>query len=251
MDSGSGFVYGQAQSGAATARERWWLLHAAVPALLFATLFAVMHLGGGDRAVARAFHDPSAGWWLDPDLPVSQWLYRSERALIMAAVLVGLGVLAAGFWHAGARRWRRPVSYLLLCFAATGGLVSLGKHTTNVDCPRALVDYGGRLAHVGLLEDRPDALPRARCFPAGHSGAALSLVSLYFLLGALQPRWRWAGLAVGLGLGLTFASTQWARGMHFPSHDLFSAAIAWAVALAAYTALYRRRLWDGNAPAAD
>lgn len=250
MDSGSGFLDGRVRSGTATTRDRWWFLHAALPALLFAVLFTAFSLGG-DRAVAHALHDPSAGWWLDPGRPISKWLYRGERGVIMAVVLASLGVLVAGTWRASARRWRRPVSFLLLCLAATSGLVSLGKHATNVDCPRALIDYGGRFAQVGLLDDRPDAWPRARCFPAGHSGAAFSLVSLYFLLGAVQPRWRWAGLAAGLGLGLAFASTQWARGMHFPSHDLCSAAIAWAVALGAYTALYRRRLWNVHAPAAD
>ncbi|MGH8443332.1 MAG: phosphatase PAP2 family protein [Nevskiaceae bacterium] len=209
---------------------------------MFALLFAAMRLAG-DAAVAGLLYDPAAGrWLLDPRLPMSDVLYQGERHLIMITALAGLSVLLAGFWHEGARRWRRGTSYVLICLVATTSLASLGKHTTNVDCPRALAEYGGRYPPIGLFEGRPDAWPRAQCFPAGHSSAAFSFVSLYFVLGAVRPQWRWRGLATGVALGLAFAATQWARGMHVPSHDICSAAIAWAVALATYTVLYRRRL---------
>ena len=228
--------------------RRWWLAHAGIPLLLLAGAFVLLHLAGGDRALAGALYDASAGRWrLDPHAPLSQLLYGAERGLVMSAVAAGLGVLVAGIWHRGMRYWRRPAAYLLVCFATTTGLVSLGKHVTNVDCPRALADYGGRYPRVGLLEDRPDGWPRAQCFPAGHSSAGFAWVALYF---ALAGRWRLVGLGTGVALGLVFAATQWARGMHFPSHDVVSAATAWTVALGAYLAWYRERPGDADAPAA-
>jgi len=228
---------------------KWWLLHAALPGVLFTALLTLLQATGADHAVADALYDAAARrWWLDPHEPASQLLYGAERALMIGAVLGCAGVLVASFWHVGARPWRRPVSFLLLCFAATTMLVALGKHTTNVDCPRALADYGGRLPAIGLLEDRPDGWARAQCFPAGHSSGGFAWVALYF---AAASRWRWAGLAAGVALGLAFAATQWARGMHFPSHDVVSAAVAWAVAVGAYTGVYRKQLWDAHAPAAD
>jgi membrane-associated PAP2 superfamily phosphatase len=125
-----------------------------------------------------------------------------------------------------------------------------------MDCPRALQRYGGDRPEVGLFDDRPDALPRALCFPGGHSSGGFSFLALYFLLGERRRAWRWAGLAAGLGLGFSFAGVQWARGQHFVSHDLVSAAIGWAVALGAYTVLYRSSVWNmpgsgRDAPAAD
>jgi membrane-associated PAP2 superfamily phosphatase len=219
----------------------WPLARAALPVLGLLALAAWLQWSGADHVLAAALYDPAAGRWaLDPATPLSRLLYQGERALVMAAAAAGLAVLAAGAFHAGARRWRRPVAYLLVCLAATTGLASAGKHLTNVDCPRALSDYGGHRPDVGLFGDRPDELPRARCFPAGHSSAAFSLVSLYFLAGALRPRWRGRALALGLGLGLAFGLTQWARGMHFPSHDAVSLAIAWAVAQAAAAAFRLR-----------
>ena len=211
----------------------WWVRHALLPLLLWAAAMAVLRLGGADHAVTGTLFDPLSQRWLLDAHGAGRALHEGERLLIGAVMLAALVAMT---W----RRWRRPASYLLLCFALTTSLVSFGKHTTNVACPRNLAEYGGTPRQDGL------------CFPAGHSSAAFSLVALYFLLGERQPRRRWAGLAAGLVLGLTFAATQWARGMHFPSHDLTSAAIAWSIALVAYTAVYRRRLWGpGHAPAAD
>lgn len=236
----------------AAATRGWWLAHVLAPALLYLAVFALLQFGGGDRAVGDRLYDAATHSWLfDSRLPVSDLVYEAERSVIFALALAGLVVLIAGRWRPGARRWRRAVSYVLACLALTTALVSLGKHTTKVECPRALAEYGGRFPHVGLFAGRPDELHRGACFPAGHSSAAFAFVSLYFVLGAWQPRRRWAGLALGLGSGFAFAATQWSRGMHFPSHDVTSAALAWTVALVVYVTLYRRRLWEpGHAPAA-
>jgi len=218
---------------AMTGTQTFWLTHALVPALLCAGLAAAIHLGGWDWALADAFYDPAARrWLLDPAL--GKALHGGERLFIGATTLATLAALP---W----RRWRRPASYLLLCLVLTASLVSFGKHATTVECPKDLPAYGARPGARG-----------SQCFPAGHSSTAFALVALYFLLRERRPRLRWVGLAAGVALGLAFAATQWARGMHVPSHDLTSAAIAWAVALGAYTAAYRRRLWDpDHAPAAD
>jgi membrane-associated PAP2 superfamily phosphatase len=206
----------------------------ALPALLLAATALLLQWSGADRALAGALYDPaSQRWLLDPHSSLSQRLYFGERAAVLALVACGLGALLASLGSPAGRGWRRPLSYLLVCFAATTGLVSLGKHATNVDCPRALADYGGTRPYLGLLEDRPDGLPRAACFPAGHASAGYAFLSLYFVA---APRRRWAGLAAGAGFGLALGATQWARGMHFPSHDLVSAAIAWLVAVTAAAA---------------
>lgn len=211
-----------------------------LPPLFLLAIAVVLQWSGVDEAVARGFYDPVSGRWaLDPHQPLSRLLYHGERYLVFAAVLAILGVVVAGIGEPDERSLRRPLLYVLACLLATVGLVSLGKHTTNVDCPRALAEFGGSRPHVGLFEDRPDSLPRALCFPAGHSSSAFSFVSLFFLPVAMSARWRRRGLAVALGAGLAFAATQWARGMHFPSHDVVSAAVAWAVALATNAALYR------------
>jgi membrane-associated PAP2 superfamily phosphatase len=218
---------------------RAWL---ALPVALLGAAAWLLQWSGADHAVAHALFDPvGRRWLLDSRLPLSQMLYLAERAAVITVVAAGLGALLASFCTAAGRRWRRPLAYLLVCFAGTTGLVSLGKHTTNMDCPRALADFGGTRPRVGLFEARPGGLPRAACFPAGHASAGYAFVALYFV--ATTRRRRWAGLAAGIGSGLALGATQWARGMHFPSHDAVSAAIAWSVALAVAAAF---TAWRGT-----
>jgi len=218
--------------------------HAVIPGVVWLGLVVLAH-AGLDTALSDRLYDPAAGRWM---FNAGGWahvaLYRGGRALVIGAVLASLLIVLASFARAALEPWRRPASYLLVCIALTTGLASLGKHTTNVDCPKDLERYGGDRPQVGLFADRPDALPRAQCFPAGHSSGGFSLLALYFLLGERHRSWRWPGLAAGLTLGFAFAFVQWGRGMHFLSHDLISAAIGWSVALGAYTVLYRSSVWN-------
>lgn len=209
-----------------------WLWHAAVPALLFLTALALVHGLNLDFRMADYFFDPALGGF---PLRESFWtetvLHKGGVKLPAAAAALALLTLLAGPFVPRFRSWRRGAAYLLLCFALAPGLVALGKKFSNVDCPWSLERYGGAQPYVGLVEDRPDELPPAQCFPAGHSSGAFAFFGLYFLLRASRPRAARHALAATLLLGTIFAATQWARGAHFISHDLWSAWLAWNVCL--------------------
>lgn len=231
--------------------------HGLVPALLWLAAMLLVQATGADTALGDLFHDSVTGRWMfSGDGWAHLLLYRGGRALVIGTVLLSLLLVVASFLKSALARWRRPAAYLLFCILLTTGLAGLGKHTSNMDCPRDLERYGGDRPHIELLQDRPDSLPGARCFPGGHSSGGFSFLALYFLLGERRPAWRWAGLAAGLALGFSFALVQWGRGMHFVSHDLTSAAIGWLVALSAYTVAFRNSVWHPpgrgrDAPAAD
>src|SRR5207342_1086221 len=107
------------------------------------------------------------------------------------------------------------------------GIVGALKATTNVDCPWDLAEFGGDRPYVSLFADRPDSLPRARCFPGAHASSGFAFLFGYFLLrDGARRRARWA-LAAAILLGVAFSVGQEARGAHFISHDLTSAAIVW------------------------
>jgi membrane-associated PAP2 superfamily phosphatase len=118
-----------------------------------------------------------------------------------------------------------------------------------VDCPWSLAEFGGQLPYVHLFADRPDSLPRAQCFPGGHSSSGFALFSLYFLtLGRSRRLARWA-LGGALLVGGVFAFGQEARGAHFLSHDLWSAALVWFTCVGVYAIGYRGNVWEtGDMP---
>lgn len=213
-------------------RRAFWLWHGGLPALLFLALVAALDYGHADLWIADTLFEPGNGMFPFQDSSTATAWHDAEHDLIVAiaglAGLVGLGSLL----HRRLRPWRRAAVYLALSMALGCGLVAAGKALSNVDCPRQLLRYGGDRPYVALFADKPDALPRGRCFPGGHSSGGFSLLALYFLFYGRRRAWR--ALLPGLSLGLLFAVTQWTRGAHFPSHDLWSAAVCWFSALGVY-----------------
>jgi membrane-associated PAP2 superfamily phosphatase len=135
---------------------------------------------------------------------------------------------------AALRPWRHVLAYMVVAAASGALLVGLLKNTTNVDCPRATDLFGGTRPYVDLLANRPDDLPRGRCFPGGHSASGFALFVLYF---GLRDKHRQAArglLALALATGGVFAFAQEARGEHFISHDIWSAALLWFTSLGIY-----------------
>lgn len=229
----------------------FWLTHACVPGLVFLALAATAAFTGLDVALERAWaFDASAQRFIGAG-PGEWW----AKDLIHGAG--GLAIRLAGvalvcFWLVARQRaslahWRRPAGYAVVAVALSVAIVGVLKATSNVDCPWSLELFGGTRPYVHLLGDRPDALPRAQCFPGGHSSSGFALFALYF---ALRERYRVAAhtvLGIALAVGLLFAFGQQARGAHFLSHDAWSAALAWFSSLGVYALGYRGRLWDAAA----
>jgi membrane-associated PAP2 superfamily phosphatase len=137
------------------------------------------------------------------------------------------------------REWRRASGFVLLSMLLATLLVGGLKAVTNVDCPWDLAGFGGQNPYFALFADRPDTLAHAQCFPGAHASSGFALMCFYFVFLERSRRVaRWM-LAAGIAVGIAFSIGQEARGAHFLSHDLTSAAIVWFVQLALY-AWYRR-----------
>jgi membrane-associated PAP2 superfamily phosphatase len=160
---------------------------------------------------------------------------NASLSLWVATFVVWLAARRLPAWHA----LRRPLAYLLLATLLSIALVGFIKSWSNMDCPWDLVRYGGDRPYVGFFELRPVGLDRGRCFPAGHASGGYAWLALYFFFGIVRPRWRWAGLACGAGLGIVFGVSQQIRGAHFLSHDISAAAICWLVAFGLFLVMWR------------
>ncbi len=219
----------------------FWRSHALWPLAAYLVamgLLAGLHL---DTAIAaHAFYDATGGWFGRGSVWAEGVIHTGGGAVVRLVGLVALAALLASWQATRLAPYRRALLYFVLALALTNGLTGLLKHLTNVDCPWDLDLFGGRFPYVGLFADRPDTLRRAACFPGAHSASGFALVALYFVLRDIDRGKAWIGLATGVGLGAVFAFAQEARGAHFLSHDVTSAAIAWAVSLALYAAFRSR-----------
>lgn len=209
------------------AAHRARLLQVSVPLLLVAWLAARqldMHWA------AWLFHWEGDAWSLRRSVLLETVLHRGGRT---ASLLAWLGVFAAtlAYWRQPASaRWTRPAARLLLALLLSTACVAALKAVTQVDCPWDLQGLGGERPFLPLLAPRPAALGHAACFPAAHAACGYAWVALYFFFLHAAPRWRHAGLAVGLLAGAAFGLAQQLRGAHFLSHDVASLAVCWTLA---------------------
>jgi membrane-associated PAP2 superfamily phosphatase len=218
--------------------DGFWISHGLLPALGFTFALAVFTALDLDRRLAHAwFFDARAGGWVGMG-PGDWWAHRmlhdGGRWVVRGIAAVALACWLLSFTGGLFRPWRRAAAYVFVAMAVAVLLVGLLKAVSNVDCPWDLAGFGGERPYLPLLADRPDYLPRGRCFPGAHAASGFALLSLYFVARDFAPlaaRWM---LAAAVAVGATFSIGQQARGAHFLTHDLTSAAIVWFVQLALY-----------------
>jgi len=237
------------RSGLQYGSPEFWRAHLWWPLLAFSVLFGGLEVFSLDRVLAREWYfnvhtgtwlgAESGAWWARGLLHTGgRWFVRGVAAAALASWLLSLGVERL-------RHWRLPAGYVLLSMLL--GILIVGglKAITNVDCPWDLAGFGGHSPYVALFADRPDTLPRAQCFPGAHASSGFALFCFYFLFhGRSRHMARWM-LAAAIAVGIAFSVGQEARGAHFFSHDLTSAAIVWFAQLGLYAG-FRRRLASGN-----
>jgi membrane-associated PAP2 superfamily phosphatase len=208
------------------------------PLLAFGFVLAPLLSIALDPWLARLlFYDPAHGWlgagggaWWARTV-----IHEDGRWIVRVTVAVTIVAYAASFKVARLSPWRRELLFAVGGMAIVIGLVGALKAVTNVDCPWDLAGFGGDRPYLGLFGNRSDDLPHAQCFPGAHSGSAFALMALYFALRDRARRAARLALVSAVTLGTVFAFGQQARGAHFLSHDVSSAALAWFVLVGLYS----------------
>jgi membrane-associated PAP2 superfamily phosphatase len=218
------------------------------PATIVLVLGIVSMASQFDLRLADAVYAWEGGHWAWRDITLTNLvLHRIGRDLVAAAWLAAVLAWVATWSRPQWRRLRRPLGVLAASVLLSTLLVAWIKSWSNMDCPWDLARYGGSRAYLDLFAARPLDMPHASCFPAGHASGGYAWLALYFFMLSVRPAWRWHGLAIGATLGLVFGVSQQLRGAHFLSHDLWTAALCWSVAVAVH-ALARQPLQPAGMP---
>lgn len=206
-------------------------------ALLWAVTLA-WDATGRDLAVmqrlgdAQGFALRDAPLWRHWGHDVAQQLARGMLALLWLAALLPWTVP-----HTRARVWGRQA--LQAALGATLALLLIGwlKHRSLTSCPWDLELFGGTARYVSHWQwGVPDG-GGARCFPGGHVASAAIFWSLALV--SRSPRARRALWLLVALLALAFGAVQTLRGAHYPSHTLWTMALAWTVVVAHHAAWRR------------
>lgn len=222
--------------------SHFWIRHALFPLLLLLVLAILFEVTELDRRTADAWFDFEARVWPNKH---SFWaegvLHDGGRAAV--SLVAGAALLVwAGSWRIPRfRPWRRQALFLALTILLSVGAVGLIKTLSNRHCPWDLQRYNGTVPWTRFFEPLPPQVRPGHCFPSAHAATGFSLLGLYFLFLDRDRRRALLGLGIGLATGCLFSFAQLVRGAHFLSHDLWSAAICWTVALVLYRVVYRAR----------
>jgi membrane-associated PAP2 superfamily phosphatase len=196
-------------------------------------LFALFELTELDVAVQDGFfRRDGGGWVVSREEPIGRAIFYTGAKV---AIIV-FGCVCAGIWAAS---YRRPAlaEHRLFCMrmvvaiAAVSLAVAALKKATNVYTPAQAQRYGGKKPIVKVLTRNPPGFETrpGEGWPAGHAAPGFALMMLYHAL--RRPRWRWAGLAMGLGAGWAMGMYQVLKGAHYISHVLISMTLAWVLIL--------------------
>jgi membrane-associated PAP2 superfamily phosphatase len=156
--------------------------------------------------------------------------YTGPKVLLYLFALWLLWVIALPS-RAPAWMGRRRAAYLFLAMAAIALACTQLRELTSMATPRQLTMYGATpgFPHLLLFEAKPAGYP-SDAFPAGHASGGFALLALVFAWDSSVARRR--GLALALLFGGGMGLYQVARGEHFLSHTLATAALAWLFAAA-------------------
>jgi membrane-associated PAP2 superfamily phosphatase len=220
----------------------FWGRHLAVPFLVFLSVAVICELSDLDLFLADRFYDFQEGIWPARESFWASWLiHQRGRDFVLVLAIISCLAWLGSYANLKLRCWRRQALYLLLVIVLGTGLVTLGKRLSNRHCPWSMERYGGTVPYTQLFHGTPSGFPPGKCFPAGHASGGYALMGLYFIFRDRRPATARALLAASFALGTIFAVGQMARGAHFFSHNVWTAAICWFVALALYLPLLRRQ----------
>ena len=218
------------------------LWHLAIPLAGFALALFLLEQLPVDLWLADRWYALQGGAWAWRDSWLAyELIHHHGKQFIIAVGVVLLGLFAASYRVERLRRYRRLIGYVLSCMALLPSLIASSKRFSPVPCPWDLQRYGGDEIYRHNFEYAFGAAASGHCFPAGHASAGFALLAVYFaaLPFARRPAWY---LLPGLAVGWIFALGQQARGAHFLSHDLWTAALCWFGALGLFFA-FRLRGW--------
>ena len=176
-------------------------------------------------------------------------LIHSHAKILTEAVLIATLLLAAFGNRVPKFRVTRPEALCAL-FGALLSLLAVAwlKKSTGVYCPYETIPFGG--AFPVFVPSLPFEARPGSCWPGGFAGTGFCLLSFWFAFRDRSPRLARAMLAFALLFGTFCGTVQLARGMHFPSHNVATLLLDWAVCASVYHAFFRKRiLGTGAEPA--
>jgi membrane-associated PAP2 superfamily phosphatase len=177
------------------------------------------------------YQSQSQTWLLDTSHPLLHFLFYDGPKKLLLLFEIAL-LIGATVFHKNTliKHYQQGILIVLIALPLGPALVSSLKNSTNVACPYALTQYGGKLPYIGVFDSYPagqQPVKQQRCFPAGHASGGFALLALYYL--PKTRRRKRQVVALALTSGSLMGGYKMVIGHHFLSHTLASLVLCWMV----------------------
>lgn len=191
-----------------------------------------------DRRVSGLFYDPAGMRFPWKDHWVLKTLLHDGIKQLSVIFAIAVMLLACvSHLYPRYRKYRRLLLTLLGSMLLSAGLVAAIKSVSVPACPHALLIFGGTLPRIGIFDALPAQYVAGHCWPGGNASSAFCLFGFYFAFHARGfPSAARISLAAVMLAGLLLSAVQVMRGMHFLSHEVWTALICWYVSLLMFRA---------------
>jgi membrane-associated PAP2 superfamily phosphatase len=163
---------------------------------------------------------------VDQNEPILKWLlYRIPKVICAIVGIASILLLVLDYFQRLKLSNERKAGLItfvitIICYPA---LVSVLKDLIRQPCPRDVLAFGGHYA--GTMWDYFVSRGENRCFPGAHASAPFSFLALSYVI--VDKANRGLFLFVVLPIAFFIGFYQVAKGAHYVSDTVFTAAFAW------------------------
>jgi membrane-associated PAP2 superfamily phosphatase len=207
---------------------------------LFISLFALIAVfsffeySNADLAIQQYFYLPLEKIWILKD-PHSIYQNIFYTGIKIPIYIIGLGALMASVISWKKNIWNdNRKGFLIVTLSLIILPLSIAdvfKKVTNVHCPYDILEFGGGIPYVKVLESYPvntqsadGKWAKGKCWPAGHSSGGFALLSLYCLF--RKKKHKNFAFIFAMSMGQIMGIFQVIRGHHFLSHHIITMFLA-------------------------
>lgn len=214
---------------------------------LWVLALAISQLTDIDMVLAMRFFDATTQTFPLRHEPL--WSHTLHDSIKHLSIFLWVALLVATM----RARWQRnrasyePMVFVLITSALAVLINGLLKNNSAHSCPWSLTEFGGAADYFRLLAASPAHPGSGNCLPSGHASVAFMWWSAVYACARWRPQWRWPAAILVTAFGILCGYVQMARGAHFLTHILISAAVCGGIASIAYH-LPTMRSWLRQVP---
>jgi membrane-associated PAP2 superfamily phosphatase len=191
-------------------------------------LVFIYPMTGLDEIITNMYFDGHI-FYLKHDAFLVGVMHDGLKTVVMSIALIIALLWALSFKMPALIAIRAPLLWTLVGMIASTLTVLIIKNLSVHSCPDKLTLYHGTKPYFSLINTFTNSALAGHCWPGGHASAGISLLALYVAFKHTHATFAHISLVISVLLWFLMGWAQIMRGLHFLSHNLWTAWIVCGV----------------------